>query len=147
MKFRDGESLPPGGSNFVVRKYQRDIVSLFNAIPRERKSLKHVIDAQDYAVELRDGTIHRLDKNEVMLAAQKIPWYLHPRTRIPIIIEYSSMGDKRVFRVTGDKWDRRIVEVLLEGEFGLDGKRVLEYNEVARLISLYKSLFAIILSL
>ncbi len=147
MKFKDEKSLPPGGSNFIIRKYQKDIVSLFNSTPRYRKSLKHILEKQDYTIELKDGTIHKLDKNEVSLAAQKIPWYLHLRTRIPIVIEYLSVGDRRIFRVSGDKWDRRIVEVLLKGEFGLDGKRVLEYNEVARLISLYKSLFTIILSL
>jgi len=147
VKFKDEESLPPGGSNFIIRKYQKDIVSLFNSTPRDRKSLKHILEKQDYTIELKDGTIHKLDKNEVSLAAQKIPWYLHPRTRVPIVIEYVSVGDRRIFRVLGDKWDRRIVEVLLKGEFGLDGKRVLEYIEVARLISLYKSLFTIILSL
>ncbi|MCE4614135.1 MAG: DUF61 family protein [Desulfurococcales archaeon] len=147
MKFKEEGSLPPGGSNFIIRKYQRDIVSLFNTTPRKRKSLKHILEEQDYTIELKDGTIHKLDKNEVIYAAENIPWYLHPRTLIPIVIEYAAVGDKRVFRVMGDKWDRRIVEVLLKGEFGVEGERILEYNEVAKLISLYKSLFTIILSL
>jgi uncharacterized protein (UPF0216 family) len=147
VKFRKDKSLPPGGSNFIIRKYQKDVISLFNTTPKERKSLKHIIEEHDYIVHLKDGSIHRLDRDEITQAAERIPWYLHPRALIPIIIEYTTIGDKRVFRVTGDKWDRRIVEVLLRGEFGVDGKSILEYREVAKLISLYKSLFTIILSL
>jgi uncharacterized protein (UPF0216 family) len=147
VKFQSDKGLPPGGSNFIIKKYQRDIVTFNTSLPAKRRSLKEILETRDYFIRLKNGTRHRLDPIEIDDLSNKIPWYLYPKTMLPIIIEYVDQGGKKVFKVSGDKWDRRIVEVLLKGEFSVDGVNVLEYSEVSRLLSLYKSLLTIIISM
>ena len=147
MKFHGEKSPPPGGSEFIIRKYHREILSLNTSLPAKRRSLKDILETRDYFVTLKNGTRHRFDPVEIEKLSDRVPWYLYPRTMLPIIIEYVDQGGKKVFRVAGDRWDRRIVEVLLRGEFSVEGVSVLEYGEVSRLLSLYKSLLTIIISM
>ncbi len=144
--FKEKESPPHRGADLVYRKYREDLKFLSRNLPARRVTLKELLENSISGIELRDGGIHRLDPAELERMADTVPWYLHPVTRIPLIIEYTTVDEKRVFRVRGDRWDRRIVEVLLTGKFGVDGVEFLEYNDVARLVALYKSLILIILS-
>jgi uncharacterized protein (UPF0216 family) len=120
----------------VYTKYLQEVRVLTGLLPAEQLSLEELLKNPRPSVRLRDGTMHRIDREDLERMASRLPWYMHSLTRLPLVV----VKDGESYRLTGDKWSLRSVSLLLRGELGLDPSPVLRLGELERLLRDYRSL-------
>lgn len=116
---------------------------LTSSLPSERLSLMD-LKAGKRAVKLLSGELHELDGEEVERLLSLAPPYIWLNTHVPITLKYSKLDDGSVrITVEGDLWQRRLVELMLRGSFGVEGISEISVEEFRGLLSRYKTLFFI----
>ncbi|MCE4601355.1 MAG: DUF61 family protein [Desulfurococcales archaeon] len=124
---------------YVERKYREELRRLSSYWPAEYLTLRELRDGKRL-VKLQTGETHALAEDEVERLLEAVPFYFHDLVRIPITLRYEKVGGVARYRVLGDRWQRRLVEILLTGNYSYRGLEELSVEEFIRLLRMYKSL-------
>jgi Protein of unknown function DUF61. len=108
--------------------------SIAGSMPSESFTIKEIVEGRR-TVRLKDGSVHEISQSDVDRVAQKIPSHLWGLVRLPfVVLKTLGVG---TYRIGGDKWAVRAINVLLErkGE-----EETLNSIEVERLLKEFRSL-------
>ncbi|UXD22388.1 hypothetical protein IPA_04220 [Ignicoccus pacificus DSM 13166] len=114
-----------------------DIALINQAIPKTQITLKKALEG-DLIVELRDGSTHYMDPDEVQKFYEKLPNWMRWIVKVPIIISFNP--ESETFSVTGDEWQQEALRYVL----GMDKDDKLKFQHLERLIMEYGSLVFVI---
>lgn len=129
-----------GGLAEKVRsKWRDDINKLRNRWPAEQITLDE-LEKRSY-VRLTDGTIHDMDPAEVKRLLSIVPPYFRPFMRVPLLVSYvrGQDGASR-YIVMGDRWQRRLAELMVRGDYSAEGLKELSVDEFVALLRGFRSL-------
>ncbi len=127
------------GDRNVLKITINDISQINQSIPKSQVLLKTALGGK-LEVELKDGTMHLMDKDEVQNLASKLPSWMVWVVKIPFILAFNPEGGK--FVVLGDEWQKEAIARVLK----LDEASSLKFGDVERLIMEYGSLVFIMFS-
>ena len=131
----------------LVAKYYRDLNRIRYSLAAEKPTLRELLERDPPTLELQDGTLHEVDRRQLDYVASRIPRYLWDMVRLPFQVSLVRYEDgARVYVVTGDKWQRRAVELILHGTMSPDGLEKLEPEDFRRLLRVAGSLVFTILT-
>ena len=124
---------------YVEKKYKEELRRLSSYWPAEYISLA---DARRgvRTIRLQTGETHTFEENEINLLLNTIPSYFHNLMKLPVTFRYTRMGGVARYRVLGDQWQRRLVEIILTGQYTYQGREELTVEEFIKLLRKYKSL-------
>ncbi len=123
----------------VKSRWKDDISKLRNRWPAEQLTLDELIN-RTY-VKLTDGTVHDMDPYEVRRLISIVPPYFRPFMRVPLLVSYvrNQDGTSR-YLVMGDRWQRRLAELMVREEYSADGIGELSVDEFVYLLKGFRSL-------
>ncbi|MCE4604334.1 MAG: DUF61 family protein [Aeropyrum sp.] len=135
-----------GIRRLVESKYREAASRLSQNLPAEHVSLYEASRGR-LGVRLHSGDEHVMEPSEVESLLEITPPYFWKLAKIPIVLRYEkrASGSAR-YVVQGDSWTRRLVELMVRGEYGPEGVRELSVSEFKKLIARYKTLFFVTLS-
>lgn len=123
----------------VESKYREELRKLSSYWPAEYLTLSQLSRGQN-KILLQTGGTHTLAREEVEELTAIVPSYFHQLMKVPITLRYERIGGVTQYRVLGDRWQRRLVELMLTGRYSYNGKEVLSVNEFIALLKKYKTL-------
>jgi len=126
----------------VKRLYDRvvrDASMILSAWPAERRSLSQLLRSEKPRVRLAGGGTHLMDPGELRDMAERLPWFLHPLVKLPMVIVYRREGGVGTYTLDGDVWAARALSVLTGGAYW-EEKWSLTQEEVEELLRRYKTL-------
>ncbi len=123
----------------VARRYREEVRKLQAYWPAESVTVAEAAAGRK-RVRLHSGDTHFFDDSEVEDVASRVPVYMRELARLPILFMYHRDRSGARYLVLGDQWQRRLVEILLRGEFSYDGVRELRVSEFIELARRYRSL-------
>lgn len=139
--------MPKGLEKRVIAKYRRDAARLSTLLPESTLTIED-LSRGIREVKLYSGDTHVIDDEEARRLVEKVPPYFWQLMRVPIVFKYVRYQDgTRRYIVMGDSWQRRLVEILLTGDYSSDGLAELEIDEFATLLSRYKTIIFVTVSL
>jgi hypothetical protein len=100
---------------FDDKIFAKAVKALNAHLPAERKTLLALLKADKPAVQGRDGSIHRIKRDELEEIARLIPEEAYGKLRLPIYIELTPDYGRGMAKVHG-KLDCEIVRLVLEKE-------------------------------
>ena len=100
---------------FDDKVFVKAVKALNVHLPAERKTLLALLNEDKPAVKGRDGSLHRIKREELEKLARLIPEVAYGKLRLPIYIELTSDYGRGVAKVHG-KLDCEIVKRILEKE-------------------------------
>ncbi len=130
----------------IERKYRSDIRRLASYWPVEQITLMQAHDGK-ISIRLQNGEIHDFSPEEINILLEQVPRFLWKLFSIPIMLRYENIGGERFYRVLGDIWQRRLVEIMLTGNYTYKGKETLTISEFSIIIRRFKSLIFVSLSI
>ncbi len=93
------------------------------------------------SIQLHSGEDHFFDEEEVRRLLSLVPSYFWKFMKIPIMLRYSRDNDGRAYyMVVGDVWQKRLVELLLSGDYGFNGISELTTEDFISMLRNFKSL-------
>ncbi|MHC1623146.1 MAG: DUF61 family protein [Candidatus Methanospirareceae archaeon] len=126
---------------FNDKIFAKAVKALNAHLPAERKTLLALLKADKPAVQGRDGSIHRIKRDELEEIARLIPEESYGKLSLPIYIELTSDYGRGIAKVHG-KWDCEIVRRILgkreerskerEGEDSEKGDEIFIYRDDVR---------------
>jgi len=130
----------------VERKYRDDLRRLSHYWPAEEVTIEELSRGRRW-VRLHSGDRHLFADDEVDRLLERVPFYFHRLMSVPITLRYvrDSTGGRYV--VLGGPWQRRLVEILLRGDYSYDGVGELRVSEFMKLNREYRSLIFVSVSL
>lgn len=124
----------------VERKYMEDTRRLSLYWPAETITL-YELHSGRRSIRLQSGDLHELEKGEVEKLLEVVPKYYWKLMRVPLMLRYHKDEDGTVrFIVEGGIWQARLVELLVTGRVSSEGLTQLSLSEFSKLITSYKSL-------
>ncbi len=139
MPFPDRET-----RRIVEKKYREDLRRLHSQWPREQVSLEEA-HAGKTVVPLIGGGLHKFDPRELEDLFSLVPPYLWHLVKIPVLLRYERIGNKRYYRVLGGVWQKRLVELMLDGDYSYEGIELLTITRFKALLTRYKSILFVTL--
>ncbi|MCE4618618.1 MAG: DUF61 family protein [Desulfurococcales archaeon] len=124
---------------YVETRYREELRKLSSYWPAEYVTLQELSEGKT-TIRLQTGGSHTFSPDEVSKLLETIPTYFHKLMRVPITLRYERIGGVSQYKVLGDQWQRRLVELLLTEKYSYQGKDVLSVNEFIQLLKKYKSL-------
>jgi uncharacterized protein (UPF0216 family) len=119
----------------IMARYYRDINRLRYTQAAERPTLKELLARDPPIIELQDGSMHDVDRDQLERLSRIIPRYLWGLVRLPFTIQLTRYEDgTRVYAVSGDVWQKRAVELIVRGRMSPDGAERLEPEEFRQLL-------------
>ena len=83
----------------IFKVVLNDIALINQAVPKKLISLKRALEGS-LIVELKDGTTHYMDKDELQKFYERLPKWMRWIVKVPIIITYSPESES--FSVSGE---------------------------------------------
>jgi uncharacterized protein (UPF0216 family) len=125
----------------LVEKLKKDIGNLRAYWPKDFITLADIIKESNAHITLVSGELHEVDKDQLRKLLDKIPEYLWDLIKVPFTFRYEKDKDGRSwYRVVGDRWQRRALEILLYGKISSEGLEKLNVEEFRKLVTEYNSL-------
>jgi len=130
----------PKMKKHILAIYRRDLSTLAGYMPAKYITLTEVKNGTRH-ITLASGLIHEIDDSEASRILEAVPSYFWDLMRIPMVFNYIRWSDGSVsYRVQGDVWQRRLVEILLTGDYSSTGVEEISSDEFRRLLKSYRSL-------
>ncbi|GBF09488.1 hypothetical protein apy_12130 [Aeropyrum pernix] len=131
---------------YIETRYRETAKRLAQNIPRETVTLYEASRGR-LTITLHSGEAHTLDKEEVEKILEAAPPYFWKLARIPIVLRYEKTpsGVAR-YVVQGDSWQRRLVEVIVRGDYTPQGLHELTVSQFQRIAARYRSIFFVTIS-
>lgn len=130
-----GENL----KKIVESKYREELRKLSSYWPAEYLTLKQLSEGKR-RIRLQTGGEHVFPDDEVSRLLSTIPPYFHELMKVPVTLRYERVGGVARYKVLGDHWQRRLVELMLSGKYSYHGREELSVEEFIKLLKRYKSL-------
>jgi len=116
-------------------------IALINqAIPKYQITLRNALKG-NLSVELKDGTSHLMDVDEVSKLSRKLPSWMIWLVKLPFILAYNP--ENSIFKVVGDEWQEKATREVL----GLDTSTPLKIEHIEKLVMDYGSLVFILFAI
>ena len=130
----------------VRRKYAEEVRRLQAYWPAELVTLEELGSRRQ--VRLLDGSYHELDEADVVRLLSAVPRYFWPFMRVPLLLSYvkTETGLTR-YVVVGDRWQRRLAEIMATGDYSAEGLAELNPEQFFRVLKNYRSLVFVSLSI
>ena len=128
------------------RKYRDELRRLSLYWPSESVSLEEAL-AGRLEIRLHSGALYRFSREEVEKLAELAPSYIHSKLMLPLLLRYQLVGAVSFYIVLGDRWQRRLAELMLHGRYSYEGLDRLRVSEFQRIIARYPSLVFVSLSI
>ena len=135
-----------GTARAFERKYRDELRRLSLYWPAESVSLEEAL-AGRLEIRLHSGALHRLSREEVERLAGLAPSFIHSKLMLPLLLRYQLIGTVSYYIVLGDRWQRRLAELMLRGRYSYEGLERLRVGEFQRIIARYPSLVFVSLSI
>ncbi len=133
--------------NAVTRKYRDDVRRLSQLWPAEFITLEDLYRGRRQ-IRLHSGEVHVFDDSEVDRILGEVPQYIWGLVRVPLLLHYIKYEDGTIrYKVSGDVWQRRLAELLISGTLSSTGISELSVSSFARLISRYKTMVFVSISI
>ncbi len=97
----------------IEAKLSREKAYLYDK-PLEYKRLSEAGE-DDMFFRMSSGRVFIVRKKDIEKLKETLPYYLHDKLMIPILLELASLRPVR-FRIVGGVWQRRVVKALITGE-------------------------------
>ena len=131
--------MPGKGSKIIEEKYKDSVRRLSAYWPQEFPTLTQLEEGKK-SIRLASGATHEFDPGEVERLLELVPSYFKDFMKVPVLFRYEKIGGRARYRVLGDYWQRRLVELMLTGDYSYEGVEELSVDEFIALLSRYKSL-------
>ena len=114
--------------------------------PKEFVTLAEALSGRA-GVELYSGDFHSFTRRELERLASIVPKYFWHLVRLPMAFRYEKLasGESR-YMVEGGVWQRRLVEMILYGDYSFEGASFLSVAQFKAILRDYKSLVFVSLS-
>ncbi len=146
MKPEAGEE-KVSAAKIVRQEYLRSTRMLQASLPAESVSLYEASKGR-LTVKLHSGEVHVMDEGEVRKLLEVVPPYFWKLVKIPVLLRYEKPGGgPSQYTVMGDSWQRRLVEIMLIGDFSESGLDALTVSDFKKIASKYPSLIFVSISL
>lgn len=146
MKPEAGEE-KVSAAKIVRQEYLRSARMLQASLPAETVSLYDASKGR-LAVKLHSGELHIMDEGEVKRLLEIVPPYFWKLVKIPLLLRYERPGGgPPQYTVMGDSWQRRLVELMLRGDYSESGIAALTVSDFKKIASKYPSLIFVSISL
>ncbi len=134
-------------SDLIRQKYLDSARKLRSSLPAEAVTLYEASKGR-LSVRLQSGELHHMDKSEVERLLNAVPPYFWKLVKIPVVLRYEKPGGKGPARyvVLGGPWQRRLVEIMLRGDFSERGVEALTVSDFQRIAGKYSSLLFVSIS-
>lgn len=134
-----------GPARHIARMYTEEVRRLQASWPSKQVRLRELKDV-DY-ITLNDGTVHEFDKDEVLRLLSQVPEYFWDFMMVPLLLYYvRTESGVAKYIVVGNRWQRRLAEIMLRGDYSAEGIGELSVDEFLTVISKYRSLVFVSLS-
>ena len=144
---RPEEERRGGPARIIRQRYMESARRLSASLPAETITL-HEASAGRLAVKLHGGDVHEMDPGEVRELLSLVPPYFWKLMRIPVLLRYEKPGGgPGRYVVVGGPWQRRLVEIMLRGDYSEEGLREISVSDFQRLVSRFRSIVFVSLSL
>ncbi|AMD31139.1 MAG: DUF61 family protein [Acidilobus sp.] len=138
-----GEESP---AKHVVNIYREEVRKLQASWPTRQLSLRELKGTP--FIELTDGTLHEFNQEEVDRLLSQVPEYFWDFMAIPLLLHYmrTESGIAK-YTVVGNRWQMRLAEIMLRGDYSANGVSELGIEEFLEIIRKYRSLVFVSLHL
>jgi len=138
-----GEESP---AKHVVNIYREEVRKLQASWPTRQLSLRELKGTP--FIELTDGTLHEFNQEEVDRLLSQVPEYFWDFMAIPLLLYYmrTESGFAK-YTVVGNRWQMRLAEIMLRGDYSANGVSELGIDEFLEIIRKYRSLVFVSLHL
>jgi len=130
----------------IERKYRDDLRRLSAYWPAEEVPLEELARGRRW-VRLHSGDRHVFSDEEVERLLARVPFYFHSLMTVPIRLRYERDSSGGRYHVLGGPWQRRLVELLVRGDYSFEGLGSIRVSEFMRLSREYRSLVFVSVSL
>ncbi|MEB3774896.1 MAG: DUF61 family protein [Desulfurococcales archaeon] len=139
--------MPKGLEKKVIAAYRRDASRLRQLLPDEYLTLEDLYQGAR-RIRLASGEIHELDPGEVERLLSEVPPYFWRLIKVPVVLRYTRYSDgSRRYVVSGDQWQKRLIEILLTGDYSSTGMEELDIQSFTRLLARYKTIIFVTITL
>ncbi|MGC9209938.1 MAG: DUF61 family protein [Acidilobus sp.] len=129
----------------VKARWRDEVRRLQARWPAEQVSLDELPSRA--SVRLLDGTVHEMDPDEVRRLLSIVPPYFRPFMKVPLLVGYVKHEDGTArYVVMGDRWQRRLAELMVRGDYSADGLSELSVDDFVRVLKEFRSLVFVSLS-
>ncbi|ADL19720.1 hypothetical protein ASAC_1315 [Acidilobus saccharovorans 345-15] len=134
-----------GPARHITKVYTEEVRRLQASWPSKQVRLRELRDT-DYII-LNDGTSHEFDKDEVSRLLSQVPEYFWDFMTVPLLLYYiRTESGVAKYVVVGNRWQRRLAEIMLRGDYTAEGIGELSVDEFLVIIGKYRSLVFVSLS-
>jgi uncharacterized protein (UPF0216 family) len=124
----------------IQKKILENISESQKLWPKEQINLNEVFNGKTNIL-LASNELHEFDNEEIKEVLQIVPQYFWKFIKLPLLFRYNKDSEGRSwYNVLGDLWQRRFVEILLTGQYSLDGIEELDVEMFLKILKKYKSL-------
>lgn len=123
----------------VERKYREDLRRLTAYWPAEQITLSE-LGMGRLSIRLVGGLTHMFSEREASLLLSTVPRYMWGLYRVPLLLRYEKIGSIARYVVLGGRWQARLAEVMLRGDYSYRGRPELTVSEFTRIAGKYRSL-------
>ncbi len=131
----------------IISKYRRDVARLSSLLPSTQLTLEDLYrGARD--VRLHSGDTHIIDEEDARRLLETVPQYFWNLMKVPIVFKYVKYEDgTRKYIVSGDVWQKRLVEILITGDYSATGITEIEVDDFLKLLAWYRSIIFVSITL
>ncbi len=128
-----------GLADRVRARWREEVRRLQARWPAEQLTLDE-LTGRSY-IRLTDGTVHDMDPYEVKRLLQLVPSYFRAFMKVPLLVGYVRQEDGSArYVVMGDRWQRRLAEIMVRGDYSSEGLSELTVDEFVSLLKGFRSL-------
>ncbi|MGC9071759.1 MAG: DUF61 family protein [Acidilobus sp.] len=132
-------------SDRVRARWREEVRRIQSHWPAEQLTLEELKSRA--SISLIDGTVHEMDPEEVARLLKIVPPYFRQFMKVPLLVGYVKEEDGTSrYVVMGDRWQRRLAELMVRGDYSADGIVELSVDDFVRLLMEFRSLVFISLS-
>jgi uncharacterized protein (UPF0216 family) len=134
-----------GPARHITKVYTEEVRRLQASWPSKQARLRELRNT-DHII-LNDGTSHEFDEDEVSRLLSQVPEYFWDFMTVPLLLYYvRTESGVAKYVVVGDRWQRRLAEIMLRGDYTAEGIGELSVDEFLIIIGKYRSLVFVSLS-